>query len=99
MARSEDLFAGARVTTRRIAPGVRGLLLVPRQGTVVGPEETRVDAEGEYKIVCKCGCGGYWAVRWDGVEAQHGTISFLAHDLDVFEIVDQLAFRAKDDGE
>lgn len=95
MATSDELFPGARVSTHRIAPAVRGMHIEPRLGTVIGPEGTRSDDNGDYKIACKCGCGGYWIVRWDMLEAPNDTMSFLAHDLTVLEVVDQLAYRAE----
>jgi hypothetical protein len=95
MATSDELFPGARVTTSRIAPGVRGMYVEPQTGTVIGPEGTRTDDEGDYRIGCKCGCGGYWIVEWDLLEAPNNRMSFLAHDLAMLGIVDQLAFRVE----
>lgn len=94
MANSDELFAGARVSTNRIAPDVWGMSVVTSQGTVIG-RDTLLDTD-DSRVVCTCGCGGYWIVEWDLLKAPSNRMSFLAHDLTMQEIVDQLAFRAKD---
>jgi len=95
MATSKRLFRGARVSTTRIAPIARGLHVTPVTGTVVTKDTTLDNEFG--KISCKCGCGGYWNVRWDTLKAPHDVMSFLAHDLELLDIVDQLASWVKSD--
>jgi hypothetical protein len=72
-----------------------GLSSAERKGTVVGPEGPIVDSAGEHTIECGCGCGGYWIVEWDFLKAPHNRIVFLAHDLKLEGIIDQLGFRAE----
>jgi hypothetical protein len=69
------------------------MYIEPQTGTVVGRQKQRT----EHEIVCACGCGGYWDVRWDTMEKPNDVIAFLAHDLTLLDIVDQLASRAEDD--
>ena len=98
MATSADLFPGARVSTHRIAPNVRGMHVEPQLGTVVG-RDNLLDTD-DRRVACKCGCGGYWTVRWDSLGTALGSVvSFLAHDLTALEVVDQLAFRVEEDPE
>jgi len=91
VATSAELFPGARVTTHRIAPAVRGMHIEPQAGTAIGPEGP--DDAG-YITACTCGCGGYWIVEWDLLKAPNNRMSFLAHELTMLGIVDQLAHRA-----
>lgn len=93
MALSEELFPGARITTQRIAANVRGMYAEPQAGTVI--ERNRMLGDG-HVVTCKCGCGGYWRIRLDGFNAPNDEVSLHAHDLNLMDIVDQLASRAED---
>lgn len=73
------IFRGARIVCRRIAASNNA-------GTAIEPEPPL----NGWRTHCKCGCGGYWLVRLDFSGC---VMSFLAHDLEVMNVVDQLAHR------
>ena len=87
MSTSKELFPGARVSTHRIARSGHGA----QKGTVLKREMMHMD-DGTTYLSCKCGCGGYSSVLWDGYPTP---MSFMAHDMILLDIIEQLGARAE----